>query len=103
MGKQKLSAPPASCGWMRLDCLLEPELAGVSAGGAGAEYDDVARAEGIAVIARHRRHQKGKSLPLINADDTDRERLPKSPESPESENQNLTTEARRHGENQKLT
>jgi len=27
---------------------------------------------GIAVIARNRRHRKGKTLPLINADDADR-------------------------------
>jgi hypothetical protein len=31
---------------------------------------------GIAVIARDRRDRKGKTLPLINADDADQERDP---------------------------
>jgi hypothetical protein len=48
----------------------------------------------IAVIARNRRDRKGKTLPLINADERGSGRLPKLPGLPkiaeiENQNQNL--------------
>jgi len=62
---------------MRHDCVLAPQLESLSEGnyGAGAEESDTDEETRIAVIAdiaRHRRNRKGKTLPLIYADDTDR-------------------------------